>query len=351
MLKALTSIAALAEGAGALAELNSTNPVAAWTQVNDGPWSKREGLMGVEYKGALYMSGGRTSFGAGFSDEIWRSEDTGKSWVKASSGVVPSRAYHNHLVVGDCMIIFGGQTFTTFYNDVWQSCDGKGEKWERITEHAEFPARAGASATVTKDGAIIVAGGCYNKNTFPWARSFWGDVYKSTDGGKSFSLMTNNPGWKARSGPRLIETKSGKLLIVAGEVGFTTDTQLVDVWSSSDDGASWEVVAEEPGFSPRSGHGVVVNEKGEIIVIAGWPHLHDLHVSNDEGKSFQQVANDVWNCNSESCGKFDFWPIMTSNNEVVTIGGSGAYSTFGTLWQDTWVAQMASSTQNLHLIV
>lgn len=130
----------------------SSVSVSNYTQVADGPWSKREGLMGVEFRGSLFMSGGRQSYGVGFSDEVWRSDDTGVTWVKTSSGVIPSRAYHTHSVVGDCQIIMGGQTFFTFYNDVWQSCDDKGEVWERITEHAEWPVRSGHAATVTADG-------------------------------------------------------------------------------------------------------------------------------------------------------------------------------------------------------
>ena len=30
-----------------------------WTKLASGPWSKREGLMGVSYNGYLFMSGGR----------------------------------------------------------------------------------------------------------------------------------------------------------------------------------------------------------------------------------------------------------------------------------------------------
>lgn len=307
----------------------------------DGPYSKREGLMGVEFKGALYMSGGRTNFGTGFSDEVWRSADFGTTWELVSSKTIPPRAYHVHLVVDDCQIITGGQTFFTFYNDVWKSCDAEGKVWEQVTDHAEFTPRAGLAATVTASGAIIVAGGCYNKNGNPAARSFRGDVWKSVDAGATWTLQSDAPGWVARSGPRLIESEAGRLLIIAGEIGFTDDTQLVDIWSSEDDGATWSLLTESPGFSPRSGHGVVVAPSGEILVVAGWPHLHDLWESVDGGKTFEQTSNAVWNCDSEDCGKFDFWPVVTGAGKLITLGGSGAYSTFGKLWRDTWEVEFA----------
>ncbi len=60
------------------------------------------------------------------------------------------------------------------------------------------------------------------------------------------------------------------MLIVAGEIGFTPATQLVDIWGSTDGGVSWTIVNKAPGFSNRSGHGVVTTPKGNIAVFAGW---------------------------------------------------------------------------------
>ena len=95
----------------------------------------------------------------------------------------------------------GGQTFFTFYNDVWRSCDGKGEVWKMVLEDAPWAPRAGLAAVVTKSGDIVVAGGCYNKNGNPAARSFLGDVWKSSDGGLTWVEKTPEAEWTARSGP------------------------------------------------------------------------------------------------------------------------------------------------------
>ena len=43
-------------------------------------------------------------------------------------------------------------------------------------------------------------------------------------------MRTLQAEWQARSGPRLIQDKDSNLVIIAGEIGFTTDTQLVDIW-------------------------------------------------------------------------------------------------------------------------
>ena len=48
--------------------------------VDEAPWTPREGLMGVALNSHLFMSGGRTHHGVGFSSEVWRSSDSGASW-------------------------------------------------------------------------------------------------------------------------------------------------------------------------------------------------------------------------------------------------------------------------------
>jgi len=69
--------------------------------------------MGVSYNDYIFMSGGRETYGIGFSNEVWRSTD-GKAWTLVSKDVFGARAYHVMLVVDDCMVITGGQTFFTF---------------------------------------------------------------------------------------------------------------------------------------------------------------------------------------------------------------------------------------------
>ena len=171
------------------------------------------------------------------------------------------------------------------------------------------------------------------------------------------------------TGPRLVSF-NGRLLVIAGERGFTPDVQLGDVWSSDDGGSHWAHVTDTPGFSPRSGHGVLVTkgttgagaeggvrprsdsgdpvlrlqgqqqqqregQGDQLLLIAGWPELHDVWRSAD-AKTWSLVGNRTWNCGSSACGKFDFWSVVAPSGRVVTFGGSSAYSTFGKLWADTW---------------
>lgn len=312
-----------------------------WELLSQGPWGAREGLMVASVNGELILTGGRGTYGLGMSGgaDVWRSKD-GKDWTKAPEGGWSRRAYH--IIIGPdasgCVYIMGGQTFSSFYNDVWKTCDAA-NTWSLMTESADWKPRAGLGGTMHK-GRLFISGGCHDDVKYdPGAfRQFYGDVWSSTDG-KSWDLVTDAPGWKARSGPRLVSFQD-KIYIIAGEVGFTTSTQLGDVWSSSDDGKTWIEMTAAPAFSARSGHGVVTF--GDyMILIAGWPELSDLYYTKD-GTTWNRSDGLAWNCNSTACGKFDFWPLVHSNR-LYTFGGSGSSSTFGKLYSDTWALDLSDA--------
>mmetsp|Transcript_10241 Transcript_10241/g.27277 ORF Transcript_10241/g.27277 Transcript_10241/m.27277 type:complete len:88 (-) Transcript_10241:138-401(-) len=76
-----------------------------------------------------------------------------------------------------------------------------------------------------------------------------------------------------------------------------------------------------------------------LFLIAGWHDnkcLHDLWTSSD-GTAWTMRSNTTWGCAADSCGKFDFWPVVSADGAaILTLGGSNAYTTFGKLWADTW---------------
>ena len=76
-----------------------------------------------------------------------------------------------------------------------------------------------------------------------------------------------------------------------------------------------------------------------MVLIAGWPELSDVYTSTD-GSAWELAPDLAWNCTvatrDDACGKFDFWPVV-HRGRLYTAGGSGARSTFGHLYADTWV--------------
>ena len=109
-----------------------------WDLLETGPWGSREGLMGVYYKGYVYMSGGRFSPNSPqnisqsiFYNDVWRMNSTcikgsNCEWeLLARNAPWDGRAYHimfMHTVDGiEYFYIMAGQNLTYFFADVWRS--------------------------------------------------------------------------------------------------------------------------------------------------------------------------------------------------------------------------------------
>jgi len=298
----------------------------------------------------MILTGGRGTHGVGFSGgkDVWRSND-GRNWKKAPAADWGRRSYHVLLGpdANGCLLLIGGQTFSHFYNDVWKTCDGA-DTWTKIVKDGEAPGkgRAGLGGTM-HNGKYFIAGGCHDNVPYdPGAfRTFYEDVWMSEDGA-NWQLVTDKPGWKGRSGPRLVSFNN-KLLLIAGEVGFTDSTQLKDIWSSADEGKTWTLAQGNPAFSARSGHGVVVLPD-YMVLIAGWPELTDIYYSAD-AVDWKLTTGHAWNCipgedtgssQQDKCGKFDFWPVI-HQGKLYTIGGSGAKATFGKLYSESWALDLS----------
>jgi len=315
-----------------------------WDKLSDGPWGPREGLMVASVGDQMVLTGGRGTDGVGFSggNDVWRSTD-GTIWTQAPKAAWGRRSYHILIGPNDdgCIFLMGGQTFTHFYNDVWKSCDA-GNSWTEIVADKAAPwgRRAGLGGTM-HHGRMFIAGGCNDNVPYDpgFFRTFYEDVWASNDG-VSWELVADQPGWKGRSGPRLMSFND-KLFLVAGEIGFTDSTQLADVWASDDDGKIWNVISSAPAYSARSGHGVITYG-GLMVMIAGWPELSDIYYT-DDGSDWILSLGSAWNCNSTSCGKYDFWPLI-HNQKLFLIGGSGTSSTFGKLYSETWSLDLPALT-------
>lgn len=312
-----------------------------WSLRAAGPWSSREGLMlaAAPNGTTLWLTGGRDRQGTRFGvTDAWRSDDAGATWRELPAPGWNATAYHAFMELGGCLYKFGGQALD-YSNDAWRSCDG-GATWAELPA-APWRARAGIAFT-THRGYMIVAGGCWYNSSGgppppgPPPRSFLNDVWATQDGVR-WERRTPQAAWSVRSGGRLVEMND-RLYMVAGEIGFTPDTQIGDVWSSGDGGRTWQLDTAAPGWSARSGHGVVVAPTAagpRMLVIAGWPELHDMWSSAD-GRAWALESTSVWNCgHGKECGKYDFWPLAVGG-QVLTFGGSGAYSTFGKLYNGTW---------------
>jgi hypothetical protein len=312
----------------------------------------------VTRNNTLLLVGGRDS--TVFLNDVWASEDGGETWARrGSQPPFEPRGYHTLVVASSgCVVLAAGQNFRAFFNDVWTSCD-EGHSWQLLSpagrnDSGIFSARAGAAMALhPATGQLVMTGGSYSPSSiFPTSRQFFNDVWASSDGGANWARATPAAAWPARSGPRLVAASasasaSTELFLVAGEVGFAPANQFGDVWRTvGGDLAVWTRVSANSSWAPRSGHAVyAVGPLGaqatptHLLLVGGWPLLYDVWLLRDPlgagANAWEQQAS-AYNCASDACGRFDF-AFAGTPTAVWAIAGSHAQSTFGKMFNETWL--------------
>jgi hypothetical protein len=342
-------------------------------------WSARAGLQALNHNEKFYIFGGRTPLPGPPGNSIihgdgWVSEDKGKTWTNILPSNPPfpqsethwsNRAYFQALEKGSYMYIIGGQNFgfpeSDFFNDVWRSRNGS--DWTQMTDPStsdqRWAGRAGLSAVAFKK-AIYVMGGSFNDDPAviggPPTRVYFNDVWKSTDNGVNWTLVTDAAPWAKRAGGIAV-VKDGYMYMIGGEEGFTCPfdpsfppTQqppcldppyFNDVWRTKD-GENWELVTDDAGWEKRPGHQVVVAQD-RLVLFGGFglgpdngispANPSDVWVSN-KGKVWKKVNDAPWNANGSKDVKYDFDALVVKGNgksqdEIYTFGGDRETFNFG----------------------
>ena len=240
------------ESNGALPTCGLTNnslPVAlaGWTQVSANlPWGQRDAGATVSHQGNIWLLGGWTydSNGARVLDDAWRSSD-GLTWSRIDTpwdhGMYPMA------VSFGCRIFYmGGMKDSRLpsehiSNEIWSSVDG--ETWKREIAAAEWEPRIGATLT-EHNGALWIMGGKIRNSAEPDV--FRNDVWKSSDG-MHWQKVTDHAPWPARAFHCTV-SHQGKLWMLGGGDWDSLVTRR-DVWSS-DDGINWIQHKDAP-WEPR----------------------------------------------------------------------------------------------------
>lgn len=146
--------------------------MATFVQEASYPTLARYGLKAMEWNGRLLFCGGYN--GSTYYNDVWESDD-GKQFNRICTGANSfiGRQYHA-LVNHDGKIFIIGGTSATPYNDVWWSHDAR--KWERIATvtNQNFQNRYGA-AVWSYNGRIYIAGGYTGS-------AYLNDCWSSPDG-------------------------------------------------------------------------------------------------------------------------------------------------------------------------
>ncbi|MBB3697073.1 hypothetical protein KMW28_21490 [Flammeovirga yaeyamensis] len=241
------------------------------------------------------------------------------------------RAYHSSVVFDNEIYVIGG-TDGNRLNDVWKSSDG-GKSWVEVTSSAPFTERYTHSNVVLGNDIYVIGGASEGRLN---------DVWKSSDGGKSWVEVTSSAPFTKRADQSSL-VLNNEIYVIGGYDG----TRLNDVWKSSDDGKSWVEVTSSAPFTERSSHNSVVLGD-DIYVIGGYyenyNRLNDVWKSSDGGKSWVEATS------SAPFTKRSGHSCVVLGDDIYVIGGSDEnYNRLNDVWKSSdggksWVEVTSSAT-------
>ncbi len=158
------------------------------------------------------------------------------------------------------IVLMGGEGGGPFgMNDVWRSTDD-GATWTQMTANAGWSARSDQACVAMADSSIVLIGGIDNSGNYK------NDVWRSTDDGATWTQMTGNASWIGRWGHSSVVLPDGGIVLMGGihYIDYKND-----VWRSKDYGATWTEINRSAGWSARGHFNSVVMPDGSIVLMGG----------------------------------------------------------------------------------
>jgi hypothetical protein len=310
----------------------SADAGATWNQVTEhAGWPARRSHTSVVMRdGSIVLAGGRPYY-----YDVWRSTDYGATWTAMADGSGwPPRFHFSSIVLSDgSIVLMGGYDGNVAKNDVWRSTDD-GATWSELTTAAGWEARYGQSSVAMPDGSIVLMGGGNDTSVM------MNDTWRSTDKGATWTRMTEHAAWPARFGPSAVVMPDRSIVLAGGYIWNRTtnaDTYMNDVWRSTDGGSTWTLVNAGCGWSPRNIHTSVVTPDGSIVLMGGFRcdntgchSVDDVWKSADAGASWVMVNDSAWMSGIAMSG------VTMPDSSILLTGGVRINSTSDTFSNTTW---------------
>jgi len=335
----------------------------AWTRVNaNAGWSFRIGHSSVAMPdGRIVVMGGFNNV-TGLTNDVWQSTDIGATWtrVNGSAGWAPRYDQSGVVLSDGSILVMGGFVGTSqgasrgtsrgssllppissvsrgfadgssISNDVWRSTDN-GVTWTMMTASAGWSARSYQSSVVMRDGSIVLMGGADTTG-------LKNDVWRSTNNGATWTQVNANAVWSARSYPSSVVMPDGSIVLAGGEdlTGVKND-----VWRSTDNGATWTQVNASAGWAPRYGHSSVAMPDGSIVLMGGFDGLvtdmNDVWRSTDNGATWTQV-----NAGAGWAPRYGHSSVAMPDGSIVLAGGGNGSLLNNDVWR---IVPAGASAQN-----
>ena len=226
------------------------------------------------------------------TNQVWYSSD-GKLWRQQDASLSFSPTRYS----ASCDLDASGHIYTMgginkdqnnpqsgqLVNDVWSSSIvGPLRAWRRVTAAADWPRRAehlvviGESPVLQKEIIYVLGGLIRVDENMNGATS--NDIWASSDGGITWTVVLPNAPWEPRWGHSGFITAAGVLVVFGGsnsDTGLWSDTYTHnDVWTSFDGGVNWSRCNlpdgdEESRSFVRHKAGIALTEDEEIVMASG----------------------------------------------------------------------------------
>lgn len=307
-------------------------------------------------KQQIFVIGGAVSDisaggGNGYLNDVWVSENQGKSWewVKPRTPKFTNRRGHAAVMNANQIVMFVLGGFCgkdCFMNDWWSSENG--DVWQKLGA-APWTARHGHAAVVTSKENLILLGGHDGTSYLNdiWSMqdpeqamvySTWVQIHKSIIGDGADDRSAFSP----RYGHAVVINSRDQILVMGG---FFADKKAGkvycyrDVWRSEDEGVAWSLIEDDAPWIGRYQHSAVCNSDDFVFIIGGLnvdlERCNDVWRSKDDGVTWDEVTPAApWSARYEHASVIDW------NSSLYVIGGM---STSADKYHDVWRSERTCS--------
>ena len=276
-------------------------------------------------------------------DGVYKSTDAGKTWTNVGFGnsdAISRIRIHptnpNIVFVAD----FGKYGVNSEERGIFKSTDG-GKSWRKVLYKG--PESGGIDVEIDQKNPNVMYAALWEAYRKEWQMSSGGPgsgMYKSTDGGESWTEITHATGLPAGI--------DGKIGISVSPVDPNRVFALVEnenggLFRSDDAGASWSLMNNERRFRQRAFYytHVFADTKNRDLVYVG---NVGTYRSTDGGKTFDQRQ-------FAGGDSHDLWIDPNDNNHVLHAADPGGDVTFNALADaPTWTAKAYPTAQIYHIV-